>query len=98
MPSRAARAIALRRASLFGRAPVIHDLRIAFTIWGFLDPDPPADLRRRCGGSCSRASPTSPTTTPRARALADIVPEATLRMTPAQVAAAYPASGAPCSA
>ena len=26
--------IALRRASLFGRAPVIHDLRLAFTIWG----------------------------------------------------------------
>ena len=27
--------IALRRASLFSRAPVIHDLTIAFTIWGF---------------------------------------------------------------
>ena len=30
--------------SLFGRAPVVHDLRIAFTIWGFLDPAPPAEL------------------------------------------------------
>ena len=41
--------IALRRASMFGRAPVIHDLTIAFTIWGFLDPSPPPDLvaRRR---------------------------------------------------
>ena len=28
-------AIGLRRASMFGRAPVIHDLRIACTIWGF---------------------------------------------------------------
>ena len=26
--------IALRRASMYGRAPVMHDLRIAFTIWG----------------------------------------------------------------
>ena len=37
-------AVALRRASLYGRAPVIHDLRIAFTIWGFLDAAPPAEL------------------------------------------------------
>ena len=37
-------AIGMRRASMFGRAPVIHDLRIAFTIWGFLDPAPPAEL------------------------------------------------------
>ncbi|MGH9247111.1 MAG: hypothetical protein ACRD29_22875 [Acidimicrobiales bacterium] len=42
--------VALKRASLFGRAPVIHDLTVAFTVWGFLDPHPPADLvalRRR---------------------------------------------------
>ena len=35
-------AVALRRASMFGRAPVIHDLTVAFTIWGFLsgaDPE-----------------------------------------------------------
>ena len=37
-------AVALRRASMYGRAPVIHDLRIACTIWGFLDPSPPAEL------------------------------------------------------
>jgi hypothetical protein len=36
--------IALRRASLFGRAPVIHDLKLAFKIWGYLDDDPPAPL------------------------------------------------------
>jgi hypothetical protein len=29
--------LALKRASLFGRAPVIHDLKVAFTIWGFFD-------------------------------------------------------------
>ena len=38
--------IALRRASLYGRAPVVHDLRLALTIWGWLDPNPPADLNR----------------------------------------------------
>lgn len=34
--------IALKRASLFGRAPVIYDLEIAYRIWGFLDDE--ADL------------------------------------------------------
>ena len=33
--------LALRRASIFGRAPVIYDLEIAFRIWGFLDVAPP---------------------------------------------------------
>jgi hypothetical protein len=37
-------AVAMKRSSLFGRAPVIHDLTAAFTIFGFLDPNPPADL------------------------------------------------------
>ena len=37
-------AVALKRSSLFGRAPVIHDLTVAFTIFGFLDDKPPADL------------------------------------------------------
>ncbi|MEM9564556.1 MAG: hypothetical protein AAGA93_18185 [Actinomycetota bacterium] len=37
-------AIAMKRSALFGRAPVVHDLRAAFTVYGFLDPDPPAEL------------------------------------------------------
>ena len=35
-------AVALKRASAFGRAPTVHDVRCAFTIFGFLvqaDPD-----------------------------------------------------------
>jgi len=36
--------VGLKRASLLGRAPVIHDMTAAFTIWGFLDPKPHADL------------------------------------------------------
>jgi hypothetical protein len=32
-----------RRAALFGRAPVIYDMELAYTLWGFLD-GAPADL------------------------------------------------------
>ena len=40
--------VALRRASMFGRAPVVHDLTVGFTVWGFLTPAPRglATLRR----------------------------------------------------
>jgi hypothetical protein len=80
--------IALRRASMFSRAPVVHDLTIAFTIWGFLDVAAPADLvavrRERFAGLGHGGHYTQ------ARALVDMVPEATLRMTPQQVAAEYP--------
>jgi hypothetical protein len=42
-------AVALKRASAFGRAPTIHDLNVAFTIFGFLhdDPDPEQVKMRR---------------------------------------------------
>ena len=33
--------VAMARASLFGRAPVIHDLDLAFTLWGYLGGAPP---------------------------------------------------------
>ena len=39
-----AAAVALKRASLYGRGPVVHDLRVALTIWGYLDEDPDTDL------------------------------------------------------
>ncbi len=81
--------VALRRASMFSRAPVVYDLTIAFTIWGFYDPTPPAELvelrrtmfegLRLIGHHYMEA-----------RAVADLPPDATLRMTPAQVASAYP--------
>ncbi len=82
--------VALRRASLYSRAPVVHDLDIAFTIWGFYDPDPPTELvelrarlfegLRLVGHHYTEA-----------RLVADMVPESTLRMTPGQVTSAYPA-------
>lgn len=80
--------IALRRASLFSRAPVVHDLTIAFTVWGLLDASPPADLvalRREVFDGVG-----NPHHYREARAIADSVPEATLRMSPADVTAAYP--------
>jgi hypothetical protein len=81
--------VALRRASLFGRAPTIHDLTVAFTIWGFLDPAPPPELValrrplfdgvRLVGHHYSDG-----------RAIADRVPESTLRKPHQQVQTEYP--------
>jgi hypothetical protein len=39
-----ASAVAMKRSALFGRAPVIHDLRVGLTIWGFLDANAAAEL------------------------------------------------------
>ena len=81
--------VALRRASLFGRAPVVHDLTIAFTIFGFLQDAPPDELvalRQRAFDGVGNAAHHYA----EGRALVDSVPEATLRMTPEQVAAAFP--------
>ena len=83
--------VGLRRASLFSRAPVVHDLTIAFTIWGMLDPNPPAEL------VALRATLFEGVANvlhhyAEARAIVDLVPEATLRMTPQQVTAQFPGS------
>ncbi len=80
--------IALRRASIYGRAPVIHDVTLAFTIWGFLDPAPPAELlalRKQMFANVGHGHHYA-----EARAIADAVPEPTLRMTPAEIVGAYP--------
>jgi hypothetical protein len=44
-----AAAVAMKRSGLFGRAPVVHDLTVALTVWGFLDPvaDPALVTARR---------------------------------------------------
>jgi hypothetical protein len=77
--------IALRRAALFGRAPVIDDVRLALNLFGFLGDDPPAEVvefrRARFAGLDSTHHYAE------ARELATLVPESTLRMTPDQVAA-----------
>lgn len=37
-------AIAMKRAALFGRGPVVSDLNAAFSVYGFLHSDPPVEL------------------------------------------------------
>lgn len=82
--------VALKRASLFGRAPVVHDLRVAYTVWGLLDAAAPADLvterTRRFEGIHLTAHHY-----PELRAVADAVPEATLRLSPTEAATRYAA-------
>ena len=38
-------AVAMRRAGLFGRAPILADLDVALTIWGYYDDQPANGLR-----------------------------------------------------
>ncbi len=37
-------AIAMKRSGLMGRAPVVHDVTAALTVWGLLDASAPAEL------------------------------------------------------
>jgi len=82
--------IALRRASLFSRAPVVHDLHVAFTIWGFYDEQPPAELLERRAQLFEGVGKVNHHYA-EGRTIADLVPESTLRLTPAAAAASYPA-------
>ena len=82
--------IALRRASLYSRAPVVHDLNIAFTVWGFYDENPPAELVERRAELFEGVGNVNHHYA-EGRKIADLVPESTLRMTPDQATAAYPA-------
>jgi len=72
--------VATKRSSLFGRAPVIYDLELAFTLWGFLG-QPPSELveYRRPLFEGARHHYWDQ------RQISDLVPEQTLRLTPKQV-------------
>jgi len=82
--------VAMRRASGFGRAPVIFDVTVAFTIFGFLDPAAPAELvayrRPRFEGVRHVGHHYA-----EARAIADSVPESTLRLPHSEIQSGYPA-------
>jgi hypothetical protein len=73
-------AVGTKRSSLFGRAPVIYDYELAFTLWGLL-AGAPADLvafrQPLFRGAAHHYE--------QQRAIADHVPEATLRLAPADV-------------
>ena len=75
--------IALKRASLYGRAPVIHDLDIAYRLWGFLGDSPQLDLLdyrlKRFKGVRQRHGYQD------LRDLVALVPEPTLRLTPEEI-------------
>jgi len=74
--------VALRRASLFDRAPVIHDWEVAFAVWGFLG-DAPDDLvayRRPLFQAAAHDYWAQ-------RTVSDLVPDSTLRTAPGQILA-----------
>jgi hypothetical protein len=64
-----------RRASIFHRGPVIHDMELAFAVWGFLTgaPDQLVDYRRPLFAGAAHDYT-------RQRVVADAVTEAALRL------------------
>jgi hypothetical protein len=80
-------AVATKRSSLFGRAPVVHDLRIAYLLFGYLDENPDPDLvefRKALFAEVHHSFHYF-----ERRAIADLVSEEVLRQTPDQVATRY---------
>lgn len=71
--------LAMRRASLFGRAPVTEDLALAFSLFGWLGGGTPelAEWRRLTVAGADHDYS-------RRRVLVDGVPEATLRLKPGE--------------
>jgi hypothetical protein len=69
--------LAMRRAAMFGRAPVLADLELAFMLFGWLGGASPElrEWRRQAVAGAAHGYP-------RRRALVEAVPEATLRLTP----------------
>jgi hypothetical protein len=73
-------AVGGKRAASFGRAPVIFDMELAYTLWGFLGgaPDDLIAFRKPLFMGAAHEYWEQ-------RQIVDRVKEATLRMTPAQV-------------
>lgn len=72
--------VGLARSSLFGRAPMIGDLELAYGLWGYLDK-PAADLiafRKLLFAGAAHHYWDQ-------RAIVDQVPESTLRLMPAEI-------------
>lgn len=76
--------VATKRSSLFGRGPLMTDVKIAFTIWGFLaEPDPTLVRFRRplfaaAGHQYNYVQ---------RRQIADVVSAAALKLSPSEVSA-----------
>lgn len=77
--------VGLARAALFGRAPIIHDMTLAYTVWGFLGEAPPelVKLREPLFMEASHHYWDQ-------RAIVDHVPEQTLRLHHDEVRRRFP--------
>lgn len=67
--------VALKRAALYGRAPVIHDVQMAFDLFGYMTEGAPSELvsfRSKLFEAAGHHYEVQ-------RAIADAVPDATLR-------------------
>lgn len=75
-------AIAMRRSALFGRAPSIHDITVALTLWGYLSEAPMelVALRSQVFAAVAHSHHYM-----ERRAIVDAVPEEVLRLDPASV-------------
>lgn len=73
-------AVAMKRAALFGRAPVVYDLELAFTLWGFMGGAPAELVAFRTPLFQAVAHHYDDQ-----RKIVDRVSDDTLRLTPAQV-------------
>lgn len=81
-----AAAVALKRASLFGRAPIAADLTVALTIWGFLGAAPEELVALRKGLFEEVCHPHHYA---EQRRIADLVPDDVLGQMPQQVTDAH---------
>ena len=80
-------AVAMKRSALYGRAPVVHDVVVAFSIFGFLDPNPDPELvvlRERLFAEVHSSHHYD-----ERRDLVDLVPDHVLRQKPEAVAKSY---------
>ena len=78
--------MALKRASLFGRAPVLVDLTVALTVWGFLGDASPEVIAFRQPLFAEVAHPHHYA---ELRRVVDMVPADVLRRSPDDVAGAH---------
>lgn len=88
-------AIAMKRAGLYGRAPVIHDLTVGLTVWGFLDAgasDELVETRREWFSEVHHSAHHYP----QLRKVADAVPDAVLRQPHGAIQAQYAADWRSC--
>lgn len=79
--------VATKRASQFHRAPVVHDLRIAYTLFGFLDEKPDPALVEFRGPLFAEVHYSFHYF--ERRAIADLVSNEVLAQTPDKVATRY---------